>query len=50
MKALGIDAVPSFGTGTAAGQQDDAEIHPNDGYSIQAPSDIPENRQPDQPW
>lgn len=47
LKALGIGAALSFGSGLAAGEQDDAEIHPNYGYSVQKPSDIPENLQPD---
>ena len=46
LKALGIGAALSFGSGVAAGEQADAEIHPNYGYSVQDPSEIPERLQP----
>jgi plastocyanin len=47
LKALGVGAALSFGSGLAAGEQGDDEIHPNYGYSVQDPSDIPESLRPD---
>ncbi|WP_157971574.1 cupredoxin domain-containing protein [Halorussus litoreus] len=47
LKALGIGAALSFGSGVAAGEQGDAEIDPVYGYSVQDPADIPERLQPD---
>jgi len=37
----------SFGSGLAAGERDDDEIHPVYGYSVQDPSETPEDLQPD---
>jgi plastocyanin len=47
LKALGVGAALSFGSGVAAGERNDEEIHPNYGYSVQDPSEIPENLEPD---
>jgi len=47
LKALGIGAAVSVGSGLAAGGREDAEIHPNYGYSVQNPDDIPERLRPD---
>ncbi|MFC4448199.1 cupredoxin domain-containing protein [Halorussus aquaticus] len=47
LKALGVGAALSLGSGVAAGQQDDAKIDPNYGYAVQDPSEIPERLQPD---
>jgi len=47
LKALGVGATLSLGSGVAAGAQDDAEIDPHYGYAVQDASEIPENLQPD---
>lgn len=47
LKALGVGAALSLGSGVAAGEQDDGEIHPIYGYSVQDPSEIPEDLEPD---
>lgn len=47
LQLLGIGAALSLGSGIAAGQQDDDEIHPNYGYPVQNPRDIPESLRPD---
>jgi plastocyanin len=47
LKALGVGAALSLGSGVAAGEQDDGEIDPIYGYSVQDPSEIPEDLQPD---
>lgn len=47
LKALGLGAALSLGSGVAAGDQQNEEIHPVYGYSVQNPADIPESLQPD---
>jgi plastocyanin len=47
LKALGVGAALSLGSGVGAGEQDGDEIHPMYGYSVQDPSEIPERLQPD---
>jgi plastocyanin len=47
LKALGVGAALSLGSGVAAGEQEQAEIDPLYGYSVQNPDEIPENLQPD---
>lgn len=47
LKALGIGATLSLGSGVAAGQQDDDQIDPLYGYSAPTAEDIPDHLQPD---
>jgi plastocyanin len=47
LKALGVGAALSLGSGVAAGEQEQAEIDPLYGYSVQNPDEIPETLQPD---
>lgn len=47
LKALGIGATLSLGSGLAAGRQDETQIDPQFGYTVQSPDDIPADLQPD---
>jgi len=51
LKAVGVGAALSVGSGVAAGRRpdhgDQAEIDPVYGYSVQSPDEIPEELQPD---
>lgn len=47
LKALGIGATLSLGSGMAAGEQDEARIDPRYGYSAPNVGKIPESLQPD---
>jgi plastocyanin len=47
LKALGVGATLSLGSGVAAGTQDGGEIDPNYGYAVQDGSEIPESLRPD---
>lgn len=46
LKALGLGAALSLGSGVAAGDQQTDDIHSVYGYSVQNPADIPESLQP----
>lgn len=47
LKALGVGAALSLGSGVAAGEQDGAEIDPHYGYPVQNPDEIPGELRPD---
>lgn len=47
LKALGIGATVSLGSGVVTADQDDAQIHPVFGYAVENTDNVPDDLQPD---